>query len=799
MKFTISWLKEHLDYNASINELSETLTRVGLEVEEIFNPAENLKDFYTAKIDTVEKHPDADKLNLLSVDTGKEKLQIVCGAPNVKPGLIGILANVGVVIPCYNEKLKVGKIRGVESFGMLCSEKELGLGDDHNGIIELPANTQIGVNVSEVLDIDPVIEIAITPNRAECLGVRGIARDLAAAGFGKLKPFKVSQTKATISSPINVKMSLEGNNTVNCPIYTGRYIKGVNNKAETPKYIRDRLTAIGLKTISPLVDITNYINYDLARPMHVFDADKLTGDINIRMAEKDEEFTALDEQTYKLDNKMLGICDDEGVQCLAGIVGGLSKGCSSDTVNVFLECAHFAPENIARSGRKLQLDSDSRYRYERWVDPNSTTTGSKIATKMILDICGGEASDIIIAGEEPKNERKASLRVNRIKELIGLDVTKEKIIEILEKLEFKLTDKGDVIEAISPTFRGDITIEEDLVEEVVRMIGLDEIKPVSLPVSTLPKQTLSPKQRAVITTKRELASRGMYETVTWSFTNSKFGELFRTADDIVLLSNPISSDLDEMRPSILPNLLIGVKNNIARNYANTALFEVGPIFHGRKPGEQQVVATGVRSANTSKKDWSGAIRSVDVFDAKADALAAIAAANGPAANAQITADAPKYYHPGRSGCFRLGKNVLAYFGEIHPSILKKMGIKETIVAFETFLDNIPAPRTKNGKTKKLLIPSQFQPLDKDLAFIVDSKTEAGTIISAAKGADKEHVTDVRVFDIYEGTNLGENKKSVAIAVTFQPTDKTFTDKDIELLMNKVVLSVSKKTGGELRS
>ena len=794
MKFSISWLKEHLDTTASVDEIAETLTKIGLEVEEVFNPASRLDGFVTAEVETYERHPDSDHLGLLTVNTGKEKLQVVCGAPNCRQGLKGIFAPVGVVIPCYNEELKVGKIRGVESFGMMCSEKELGVGEDHNGIIELPANTPIGRPAAEALDIDPVIEINITPNRAECLGVRGVARDLAAAGLGTLKPLKILKTAGTFKSPVNVKVE----DFTACPVYVGRYIKNVNNKAETPKWMKDRLTAIGLRPISPLVDITNYINYDMARPLHVFDADKLRGDITVRMAKDGEKFVSLEDKEYMLDDKSLGICDEEGVQCLGGIMGGAAKGCCDETQNVFLECALFTPECIARTGRKFGIDSDSRYRYERWVDPKSNILGSDYATQMILDICGGEASEVVIAGSEPEDERVAYIRPGRIKDLIGIEVSREKIVEILNNLGFKTSEEDGKIKAVSPTWRGDIEGEHDLVEEVVRMIGLDSIPAESLPHGKFPKQVLSPAQRRAVTLKHELASRGMYETVTWSFTDSNLAKDFRKGREPVLLFNPIAADLDEMRPSVLPNLLLAVKNNTARGYGNVALFEVGPEFYGRKPGEQNQVAAGVRCGMTAKKDWNGSARAYDVFDAKADALAAIAAANGPFENAQITLDAPAYYHPGRSGTLRLGKNVLAYFGEIHPGVLKKFGIKQRVMAFEVILSNIPLPRSSNDKAKKKLELSSFQPVDKDLAFVVDKTVPAVNLMTAAKTADREFIADVRVFDVYEGENLPEGKKSIALALTFQPKDKTFTDQDIENLMNKVIQEMKKKFNAELR-
>lgn len=794
MKFTLSWLKEHLDTTADIDTIAETLTRIGLEVEEVVNPAAALDGFHTARIDKVEMHPDSDHLHVLAVNTGKEVLQVVCGAPNVHEGLIGIYAPTGALIPCYGERLKVAKIRGVESMGMMCSEKELLVGDDHSGIIELPANTEIGKPAAEVLNIDPVIEVSITPNRAECLGVRGIARDLAAAGLGTLKPLNVPNIQGTFKSPIKVSVDCPQS----CPVYTARYIKGVNNKAETPKWMKDRLTAIGLRPISALVDITNYINYDLSRPLHVFDADKLTGNVSVRMAHEHEEFTALNEKTYMLDTQSLGICDDEGVQCLGGIMGGLKKGSYEDTTNVLLECALFTPICIARTGRKFQLDSDSRARYERWVDPMSNISGNNYATQMILDICGGEASEIEIVGEEKFEAKPVYLRPERLKTFIGMDVAKEKCEEILRHLGFTVSEENGKIKAVAPSWRGDIENEQDLIEEVVRMVGLDNIPATSMKTAEFPKPVLTPLQNNVVMVKHELALRGMFESVTFSFTDSQIAQYFRRGNEPVLIHNPIITELDEMRPSILCNLLIGAKNNIARGYPNLALFEVAPEFYGRTPGEQKTVAGGIRVGKTSYKDWTATQRAYDVFDAKADALAAIAAAKGPIDAPQITTDAPSYYHPGRSGTIRLGKNVLAYFGELHPTVLKALDIKTNVMAFEVFLENVPTPRDAKSKAKKKLELSSLQAVEKDLAFVVAKNVQAVHIYTAAKTADRDNISDVRIFDVYEGENLPEDKKSIAITVTFQPKDKSYTDAELEALMNKVINEVSKKTGAVLR-
>lgn len=794
MKFTISWLKQYLETKASVDEIAIALTKVGLEVEEVINPAGKLDGFVTAKIVKKEKHPDADKLSLLQVDAGNKIYQVVCGAPNCYEGLVGIFAPAGVIIPSDNEELKVGNIRGVQSFGMMCSEKELCLGDNHEGIIELPIDTKIGVSAIEVLEIDPIIEISVTPDRADCLGVRGIARDLAAAGLGRIKKLDVEQIAGTFQSPVSVKVK----DSISCPVYVGRYIKNLNNQASTPKWMKDRLNAIGLKSISPIVDITNYITFDLARPLHAFDANKLDGNITIRMAQQDEKFVSLEEKQYSLDSKSLVICDDKQVQCLAGIMGGLNSGVSPQTTDIFLECALFSPSCIARTGRKYQINSDSRFRYERWVTPNSQRLGSDYATTLILEICGGIASDVITIGDENREKKEIYLYKGKVTKLIGIEYSKVEIIDILENLGFDVTVEKNRMKVLVPQWRGDISNEVDLIEEIVRISGLDNIPASSLPVEKLPKQTLSQSQRRILTAKHELATRGMYETVTWSFTDSKIGEHFRRNSEEILLSNPISADLNEMRQSILPNLLIGLKNNISRGFSDVSIFEGGPEFFGRKPKEQTFVFAGIRSGNTSKRNWIGDVRPFDVFDVKADALAVIAAANGPYDNVQITLDAPKYYHSGRSGAFRLGKNVLAYFGELHPNVSKKLGLKQKVMIFEVYMDNIPLPRTVVSKEKKKLVLSSFQSVEKDMAFILDNTIACSTVLLAAQNADKNNISNVSIFDVYEGDKLPAGKKSIAISVTFQPTQKTYTDKEIDTLMNKVIMAVSQKTGGALR-
>ncbi len=790
MKFSLSWLKNHLETTASVAEIAETLDRIGLEVEELIDPSVNLRNFVIAEITTAEQHPNADRLRLLNVFDGTNNHQVVCGAPNAKAGLKGVFAKAGDVIPLYNEVLKVGKIRDVESFGMMCSEKELLLSDEHDGIIELSSEAVVGQSADTAFDIDVVFEVNITPNRAECLGVRGIARDLAAAGLGVLKPLDIAKISTNGACPISITIE----DQIACPNYVGRLIANVDNSKQSPEWLKKRLSSIGLKPISPLVDITNFINFDLAHPMHAFDADKLKGNIVVRNAKEGEKFVALNEVEYSLDTKALGVCDDEGVQCLAGIMGGLNKGCCETTKNIFLECAVFNAENVARTGRKFGLESDSRYRYERYVDKTNAKEVSDYATSLILSICGGSASDVYSAGSDVATPVVATLRKNRIKNFIGLDVDADKQKEILETLGFAVKDLGDKFEATTPSWRGDIEGEHDLVEEILRMVGLDNVPMIKLPEAES-KNPLTQKQKTVIEVKKTLAAKGMFETVTFSFSDAKICEHFRNGNDGVMIINPISQDLNEMRPSILPNLIMGAKNNIAKNYNDVCIFEVGPQFFGPNPTEQSLVASGIRTGLTTAKHWAEKPRSFDVFDVKKDALEVIGIINsGLKDTAQVVAEAPSYYHPNRSGAIKLGKNVIAYFGDIHPSIQKQLGIKQNICCFEVFLENIPMAK---GGAKKLET-YQLQPVIKDLAFVVEKDVKAINLITSIKNADKNLIQEVHIFDVFEGGNLEEGKKSVALSLKLQPKDKTLTDKDIEDLIFKVASEVAKKTAGVLR-
>lgn len=785
MKLSLTWLKKYLDTNATPAEIADKLTSIGLEVEEIINPTEQLKDFIIGEIKTLEKHPNADKLNLLQVWTGKEMLQIVCGAPNCYVGMKSVLALPGVLIPKYGEKLEKGKIRGIESQGMMCAEDELCIGEDHNGIIDLKTDLAAGTPITEVLKSDIIFDVNVTPNRGDCFGVKGIARDLSATGIGTYISNDVEPIQGTFKSPISVTISDE-----NCPQFVGRYIKGVKN-VESPDWMKECLIAAGLRPISALVDITNYLNIGECRPLHVFDADKLTGNITVRSAKNDEKLEALDDKTYTLSEGMTVIADDMGAQSIAGIMGGIPTCCSKETVNVFLESAYFKPISIAKTGRLLNAESDSRQRFERGIDPASAVMGNEIATRLILDICGGEASELIIAGKEPDYQREIEFDWNQVKRLTGMDIPKEKMISILEKLGFKV--KEDILSI--PSWRtNDISCSADIVEEIVRIYGLDELPTLTLRAEQLPTSVLLPRQKREVAVRRALASRGLNQVMTWSFMDSKLAAKFNSKG--VRIANPIASDLDEMRPSLIPNLLTAVKRNQDRGIQDVQLFEVGPEFYSTKPTEQRLVAAGVRAGNFTAKHWAQTERVVDVFDAKADALDALASMDAP--QTQVFVQAPSWYHPGRSGSLCLGKNVLAYFGEIHPAILKELGIKTPVVGFEIYLDNIPQAKSKS-KAQKALKLSNLMPLSRDFAFVMDENIEAAKVLSAIRSVDKEKITDVVVFDVYAGDKLPTGKKQLAIKVNIQPTDKTLTDQDIEILSTQIINIVKKNTGAELRA
>lgn len=785
MKFSLSWLKQYLDTTATPAELSEKLTAIGLEVEDVVDNTSALADFIVGEIKTKEKHPNADKLNVLGVWTGSEMLQIVCGAPNCYVGMKSVLARVGVMIPHYGEKLEKGVIRGLESFGMMCSEKELNLGDNHEGIMDLKTDLPAGTPVAEVLKSDVIFDVNVTPNRGDCFGVFGIARDLSATGIGTLIPLVDELIKGVFKSPVSVTITDE-----NCPIFTGRYIRGVKN-GQSPDWMKERLISAGLRPISALVDITNYLNIGLCRPLHVFDADKVTGNMTVRSAVAGEKVAALDEKEYTLSDGMTVIADEAGAQSIAGVMGGVSTGCTKETVNVFLESAYFTPLSVASTGRALNAESDSRSRFERGVDPASTVIGNEIATRLILEICGGEASEIVIAGTEPAWQHTIDFDFAQVKRLTGMDVPQDKMVLILEKLGFDV--KGNIISV--PSWRSnDVKMSADLVEEIVRIYGLDTLPWAPMRGDDLPTGILSPVQKREVAVRRALAMRGLNQALTWSFMDSRLAKYFGSKG--VKIANPIASDLDEMRPSLIPNLLSAIKRNQDRGIMDVRLFEVGPEFNSITPNDQKLVAAGVRAGSTTPKNWAAISRLVDVFDAKADALDALAALEAP--YTQIFCKAPAWYHPGRSGSLCLGKNVLAHFGEIHPAILKAFDIKTPVVGFEVYVENIPLSKHK-GKAQKALKLSNLMALSRDFAFVMDRGVEAEKIISTIRGVNKELIVDVSVFDVYMGDKLPADKKSLAVKVLIQPTEKTMTDSEIEILSTQIVNLVNKNTGAVLRA
>ncbi|MDG1887533.1 MAG: phenylalanine--tRNA ligase subunit beta [Alphaproteobacteria bacterium] len=799
MKFTLSWLKDHLETKASLDQICDKLPMLGLEVESVQNRSIELSEFIVGYVVEAYQHPNADRLRVCIVDTGSEKIQVVCGAPNARTGIKGVFAPAGARIPATGDELKKGVIRGEESNGMLCSEREMGISDEHDGIIELPADSKVGEGYAKVAGLDdPIIDIAITPDRADCLGVRGIARDLAAAGLGELKPLDVSPVKTSFKSPINWRVDLPEMDPPLAPLVVGRYFRGVKNQP-SPKWLKERLQAVGLRPISALVDITNYVMMDVGRPLHAYDADKVEGDIFIRLAEDGEKYRALDGKEYSFDSDMIVIGDDEGVDDLAGIMGGERSGCSNETVNMFLEAAIFDPIRTATTGRKLNIISDARYRFERGLDATSPFWGSEMAARLVLEVCGGEASELVIYGEEPEWGKTFTLRHSRIEGLTGVKVPEPDCVRILEALGFEVSGAGEKIECVVPPWRSDVIGEADLVEEIIRVWGFDEIPMVSMiNQNVIPQPALSLRQIRERIAKRSLAVRGMAEAVTYSFLSSRDAVLFGGGADDLRLNNPISADLDVMRPSVLPNLISAVGRNSNMGSTDLAIFEVGPQYADATPDGQQMVAGAIRSGKTSARDWTKSSRPVDLFDIKADALFVLKSLGAPINNLQVdSSGTPSWYHPGRSGAFRLGPKILGYFGDIHPKVLSVMDVEGPVVGFEVFMESIPASRSK-GPSRSLLKLDALQPVNRDFAFIVDQELPAEKLIKAAQGADKSLVSAVQLFDEYIGQGIPEGKKSLAIAVTLQPKTQTFTDEELESVSEKIISKIAKDIGGHLR-
>ncbi|KAF0175516.1 MAG: phenylalanyl-tRNA synthetase beta chain [Rhodobacteraceae bacterium] len=801
MKFTLSWLKDHLETSASLEDILYALTDLGLEVEGVVNPAGKLAPFTIARVLHAEKHPDADKLRVCRVLTDEGEKQIVCGAPNAREGITVVLCKPGDYVPGIDVTLGIGKIRGVESHGMMASERELELSDEHNGIIELPSG-EVGQKFVDWLAVnrpgvvDPMIDIKITPNRPDALGVRGVARDLAARGLGTLKPLPVPVITAGFASPVQVEISADLK-AKGCPHFAGRVIRGVKNGA-SPDWLQQRLKAIGLRPISALVDITNYFTFGLNRPLHVFDMAKVQGKLRIHAASGSEEFLALDGKTYALRAGMMAISDDAGVESLAGIMGGEQSGCTPETTDVFLESAWWDPITIASTGRALKINSDARYRFERGVDPAFTLPGLDLATQMILDLCGGEASDIAQDGAPIDTARAYRLNPARVISLVGMDIPEAEQRKTLESLGFVLN--GDM--ATPPSWRPDVLGEADLVEEVARVASLSKLegKPLPRAVSGVPRPILTPLQVRERMARRTLAGLGYNECVTYSFIDMTAASLFGGGADAVKVDNPISSEMTHLRPDLLPGLLRAAARNQARGFVDMALFEVGPAFHGGEPGEQHLQAAGLLIGANAGRDPHGSRRLVDVYDAKADAEAVLAAIGAPA-RVQINRKVAAWWHPGRSGVIGLGSNVMATFGEVHPKVLSELGVKGPAVAFTVLVANVPQPKVKSP-TKPALILSDLQAVDRDFAFVVDKGVEVLTAVNAAIGADKVLIESVRVFDQFTGekaeAQMGAGKKSIALTVRLQPTEKTLTEADIEAVSAKIIEKVSKATGGSLR-
>ncbi|MEQ8587901.1 MAG: phenylalanine--tRNA ligase subunit beta [Thalassobaculaceae bacterium] len=798
MKFTLSWLKDHLDTDASLQEITDRLTMLGLELEEVEDRAAAFAPFRVAHVVEAVQHPNADRLRVCKVDAGDGVVQVVCGAPNARTGMKGVFAPPGSYVPGTDLLLKPGKIRGEDSNGMLLSERELGLSDDHEGIIDLPDDAPVGQPYAAYAGLDdPIIDVAITPDRADCLGVRGIARDLAASGLGRLKPLDTSPVKGTFESPLRFDIDLPADQVHLCPAVAGRYFRGVKN-GPAPAWMQERLRAVGLRPISALVDITNYMMLDLGRPLHAYDAGKLHGNPTIRLAKAGESYLALNGKEYTFEDGMLVIGDANGVDDLAGIMGGERTGVDDDTTDMFLEVAIFDETSVASTGRKLGVLSDARYRFERGLDQTGPWWGAEVAARMVLEICGGEASETVISGEGRDWRRTLPLRHSRIKALCGVEIPEAEAVRILTTLGFEVEGSGESMSVTPPPWRGDVEGEADLVEEVVRVYGYDKIEPVSMErPSVVGQPALTAEQNRRRLAKRALAGRGMMEAVTFSFLPAKHAELFGGGADALRLVNPISADLDVMRPSILPNLLAAAARNANVGHPDIALFEVGPEYAGDRPEDQSQAAVGLRVGRTGPRDWRKADRGVDLFDAKADALDLLEMLEAPVANLQVSTDAPDWYHPGRAGCLRLGPKVMARFGEIHPRILAAFDLKGPAVAFEVLLDAVPMPKRK-GPQRPLLQRIPFQSLARDFAFVVASDIPADKVARAAAGADKALIDGVHVFDEYTGPGLAEGTKSVAIEVTLQPRDATLTDEQIEAVSAKIVAAVEKHAGGVLR-
>ncbi len=806
MKFTLSWLKDHLDTGASLDVIGETLTRIGLEVERVEDRGAVLKPYVVASVISAEQHPNADRLRVCVVDLGDgAPVQVVCGAPNARAGMRSVFAPPGTYIPGKDITLGVGTIRGVESRGMLCSAAELGLSEDHDGIIDLPADAPVGRAYADYAGLDDaVIEINLTPNRPDCTSVHGIARDLAAAGIGTLKGRTIAPVRGEGPCPVGVTLAFQGDDRHLCPLFGLRLVRGVKN-GPSPEWMQRRLLAIGLRPINALVDITNYLTFDQGRPLHVFDAAKVRGDITVRRARDGEEIRALDGRTYRLDDETVVIADDAGVESIAGVMGGEHSGCDAGTTDVLIESALWDASTVARTGRRLGIITDARYRFERGVDPMFALPGLDMATRLVTEICGGTPSAVVAPGELPEDGKAIDFPWTEVRRLSGIEVPRVEIRVILESLGFHVAGTGDRVKVLPPSWRPDIAGKADLVEEVVRIAGLERIEGKPLPRLSQRgiKPILTVIQRRTRLSKRALASRGLVEAVTWSFIAHTEATLFGGGDKRLALANPIAAELSDMRPSLLPGLLKAAQRNADRGTPDVALFEVGQCFETDEPEGQTIRAAAVRRGTAkgvgAGRHWDGTAGTVDAFDAKADALALLAVLGIPTGGLQVVAGGPDWLHPGRSGTLRFGpRTVVGAVGEVHPRILKALDVRGPLVAFEVTLDALPLPKHRPTKVRPALKLADFQPVTRDFAFVVGRDVPAGEIVRAATNAERTLVTGVEVFDLYEGPGIADGAKSVAVAVRLQPTERTLTDAEIEAVSAKIVAEVAKRTGATLR-
>ncbi len=802
MKITFDWLKDHLNTNLKEEKLLERLTSVGLEVESVKNLSVGLDLFKVAKIIKAEKHPNADRLKVCDVDVGEKQLKkVVCGAANAIEGLITVYAPPGAVIPKNKVKLVVAKIRDVTSYGMLCSESELNLSDESDGIIELPS-TKYKKNVGKSYFLKSksnLIDLSITPNRPDCLGVRGIARDLAASGFGTMKYSKEKKIKSNIKQTLNVKINKEKGQ--GCGAFGSCLITNVQN-IESPKWLKDKLVSIGQKPISAIVDITNYVMFDINRPLHAYDADKIEKGIIVRNSKSGEKFTALDNKNYKLEDGMCVISDDKGVLGLGGIIGGTRSSSEFDTKNVLLESAYFDPKSIRKTAKKLNLDTDAKFRFERGIDPFSIEDGLNKAASLIKEICGGEISKIDIQKNENYKIKIIKFDPDLFEKISGFKISTREMLKILEDLGFKIKKENKFLKLNIPSWRPDISQAIDVVEELVRISGYDKIKIID-PIKEKTKSTLTQSQKLFHFLQRAIASKGYLEAITWSFTDSNFNDHFKGANKEIKIVNPISSELGVLRNSIFSNLIMYMNKNLDRGFKDLSIFEIGPIFTGFSPGEQNTVVSGLSAGKKFRLSWIDKERNVDVFDVKKDVVQTLIEAGYNSDKFFIDSETPNYYHPGKSGRLFLNKGkdqVAAYFGEIHPNILKILDIKsEALVGFEIFIDNLKLPKKTLNDQKTKFTVSDYQKSERDFAFIVNKDVNVQDLVNAISSVDKNLISNIKVFDVYEGENIPENQKSIAINVTIQSFEKTLNENDLENINNSIIRTVENKTGAKIRS